>query len=79
MDDNWLVRDSTIRLLWIVFIAVLTILVLLDVVVPHHGHFGWDGIFGFGAWYGFLSCVVLVAFAKGLGFFLKRPDTYYDD
>ena len=53
-------------------------LVALDLVVAHHPHFGLDGTFGFGAWFGFLSCVALVAFAKALGAILKRPDSYYD-
>lgn len=77
-DDHWLVRPETIRLLWYVGIAILAITVLMDLVVEHHPHFGIDGTFGFAAWFGFLSCVVLVAFAKGLGVFLKRPDTYYE-
>jgi hypothetical protein len=77
-DDHWLVKPSTIRLLWIVFITILTVTVLLDLVIEPHPHFGLDGTFGFAAWYGFLSCVVLVAFSKALGFILKRPDDYYD-
>lgn len=76
--DHWLVRPSTIRALWIGASAVLALLVLLDLVVPHHPHFGIDGWFGFGAWYGFLACVALVLLAKALGLLLKRPDTYYD-
>lgn len=78
-DDHWLVRASTIKALWIGSLIALAILVLLDLFVEHHPHFGIDGTFGFGAWYGFLSCVVLVLFAKGLGHILKRPDTYYDN
>jgi hypothetical protein len=78
-QDHWLVRPATIRLLWIAFGVILTALVLADLVVQHHSLFGLDATFGFGAWYGFLACVVLVLFAKGLGTFLKRPDTYYDD
>jgi hypothetical protein len=78
MDDHWLTRPETIKRLWIVFIAILAITVLMDLAIEHHPHFGIDGTFGFGAWYGFLSCVVMVLFAKGLGFFLKRPDDYYD-
>ncbi len=78
MDDHWLTRPETIKRLWIVFIAILAVTVLLDLVIEHHPHFGIDGTFGFGAWYGFLSCVVMVLFAKGLGFFLKRPDDHYD-
>jgi len=79
MQDHWLVKPSTIRLLWWVFGAILTLTVLADFFIEHHGHFGLDGTFGFGAWYGFLSCVVLVAFSKALGVLLKRPDTYYDE
>jgi hypothetical protein len=79
MDDHWLVRPATIRLLWIAFIAVLALTVLLDLVVEHHPHFWPEGTFGFGAWFGFLSCVALIAFAKALGALLKRPDSYYGD
>ena len=50
----------------------------LDLVVDHHPHFGLDGTFGFGAWFGFAACVALIVFAKALGALLKRPDTYYD-
>jgi hypothetical protein len=77
-NDHWLTRPATIRRLWVGFILVLVMLVALDLVVAHHPHFGMDGTFGFGAWFGFLSCVALVAFAKALGAILKRPDSYYD-
>ena len=78
MDDHWLVRDSTIRLLWIIFAAVLVATVLMDLAIAHHPYFGLDGTFGFGAWFGFVSCAAMVIFAKALGAVLKRPDTYYD-
>ena len=77
--DHWLARPATIGLLWVVFGVVLTVLLLAELVVHHHPQFGLDDTFGFGAWYGFAACVVLVLFAKMLGAFLKRPDTYYDD
>jgi hypothetical protein len=77
-DDYWLVRPATIRLLWIIFIAVLALTVVADVFVSHHGEFGIEDTFGFSAWYGFVSCVVLVGFAKGLGLCLKRRDDYYE-
>ncbi len=79
MQDHWLVRPETIKLIWRVSLAVLALLVLGDLLVAHHPHFGIDGTFGFGAWFGFVSCVIMVVFAKGLGALLKRPDTYYDD
>ena len=77
--DNWLVRPSTIRLLWIVFVAILAVTVLADFFIDHKGKFGIDGTFGFYAWYGLVSCIVLVVGAKALGVLLKRKDTYYDD
>ncbi len=79
MQDHWLVKPSTIRLLWWLFAAILTLTVLADLFIEHHGHFGLDGTFGFGAWFGFISCVVLVVFSKTLGVLLKRSDTYYDE
>ncbi len=78
-DDYWLVRPRTIRLLWIVFIAILAATVLADLFISGHPVFGIDGLIGFYAVYGFLSCVALIALARGLGLLLKRPDDYYDD
>ncbi len=77
-SDHWLVRPQTIRRLWIISIALLAMTVLFDLVVDHHAYFGIDGTLGFGAWFGFFSCVVLVVFSKALSALLKRPDTHYD-
>jgi hypothetical protein len=77
--DHWLVQPRTIRTLWRGGGVLLAALVLLDLVVAHKPHFGIDGTFGFGAWFGFAACVGLVYFAKALGALLKRPDTHYDD
>jgi uncharacterized membrane protein len=79
MNDHWLVRESTIKWLWAIFIALLTVTVLADLVIEHHSYFTLDGTFGFGAWFGFISCVAMVVFAKLLGVVLKRPDIYYDE
>ncbi|HEX6216791.1 MAG TPA: hypothetical protein VFZ38_18275 [Vicinamibacterales bacterium] len=78
MDDHWLVRPSTIKKLWIAFAIVLAATVLMDLFITPHPYFGLDGTFGFGAWFGFASCVAMVVVAKALGAILKRPDTYYD-
>ena len=78
-DKHWLVRRRTIRGLWIVSGVALAFLVLLDIVVDQYEVFGVEGYFGFAAGYGFLTCVAMVLAAKGLGSFLKRPDSYYDD
>ena len=79
MDDHWLARPDTIKGLWIAFAVLLAATVLMDLVIEPHPYFGLDGTFGFGAWFGFASCVALIVVAKALGAILKRPDTYYDD
>jgi hypothetical protein len=76
---HWLARPETIRKLWRVFIAVLVVVVLAEFFVRQEAHFAVERIFGFYALFGFVACAVLILLAKGLGVFLKRPDTYYDD
>lgn len=75
---HWLVRPRTIRLLWVIFILILILLLLPDLYIHQHAHFGIEASFGFYAWYGFATCVAMVVVAKLLGIFLKRKDTYYD-
>ena len=76
---HWLLRPRTIRRLWIGSAVVLSLLVLADLLIHPHATFGIDGTFGFYAWYGLLTCMAMVLFAKVLGVLLKRPDTFYDD
>ena len=67
-DDAWLARPS---------IVVLAITVLLQLVIKVKGYFGVDGWLGFGALFGFLSCVAMVLVAKVLGWVLKRDEHFY--
>lgn len=76
--DHWLVTGDAVRLLRWPFVAALVALAGADLLIAPHPHFGIDGTFGFGAWFGFLSCVLLVLVAKLLGVLLQRPEGYYD-
>jgi hypothetical protein len=76
-QDPWLVRPASIRLMWRILWAVLTLTVALQSMIKVKGYFGIDGWFGFGAAFGFLSCLLMVLFAKGLGYLLKRDENYY--
>lgn len=80
-DDNlhWLVRPATIRKLWWGFSIVLALTVAAQVFIYVKGYFDADGWFGFGAVFGFLSCLAMVLFAKAIGVFLKRSEDYYAD
>jgi uncharacterized membrane protein YhdT len=79
LETHWLVRPETVRLLWCGGIAILVLLVIADFFVHAHPSFQIDGTFGFYAWFGLVVCVGMVLFAKALGIFLKRKETYYDD
>ena len=71
-------KTKTLR--WIMF-GILAFLVILDVIVPaKYERFPWDGIGGFGAVYGFVSCVLIIVVSKALGYaLLYRPEDYFDD
>jgi hypothetical protein len=77
VDDHWLARPSTIKLLWRLFAFVLALTVFAQVAIGIKGYFGVDGWFAFGAIFGFLSCLAMVLVAKALGFVLKRDEDYY--
>ena len=76
-DDAWLARPSTIRLLWRVFAVMLVLVLAVQLVLPVKGKFGVDGWLGFGAVFGFLSCLGMVLVARALGSVVKRDETYY--
>jgi hypothetical protein len=77
-ERHWLVRPSTIRRLWIGFMAVLGLTLLAQWFVPIHAYFSVDGVPTFYAFFGFFSCMAMVVFARLLGLLVKRPDTFYD-
>ena len=63
-DSHWLTRPETIRKLWWIFYAVLALTVLAQLVIYVKDYFTVDGWFGFGAVFGFLSCLLMVLSAK---------------
>ncbi len=78
-EKHWLVRPRNIRRLIYLSVLVLAIVALLDFAIEPHPEFGVEGTLFFYSWYGFATCVAMVVFAKLLGIFLKRKDSYYDD
>ncbi len=76
---HWLQRKTTIKKLWIILYCLLAISVLVELFVDVKAYFGLDGSFGFSAWFGFGACVLMVLFAKLLGWLIKRDEQYYND
>lgn len=54
------------------------VLLLVDVFYHKHGHFDFEGWFGFYAGFGLLAAVVLVLLARFLHRWVGRDEDYYD-
>jgi len=52
--------------------------VVADFFYHKHTHYAFQGMIGFDAIYGFVSCVLLVLAAKQLRKLLMRDEDYYD-
>lgn len=68
------------RPLRLVLLVLMGLLVVTDFLVPNpYQRFPWDAIGGFGALYGFLSCVVIIVVSKAYGYLIAyRPEDYYE-
>jgi hypothetical protein len=68
-------------MLAVITLVAMTLLVIADFATePSYQRYPWDGLGGFGALYGFASCIVIIVVSKALGYaLLYRPDDYYDD
>jgi len=38
-----------------------------------------EGWIGFGAWFGFIACILMILFSKILGYVVKRSEDYYEE
>ncbi len=71
-------RPSVKKKLWILLYLACALTVVPEFFTHREPHFGIDGIFGFYAILGFVSCALLILVSKLLGFFLKVEEDYYD-
>ncbi|MBZ0217314.1 MAG: hypothetical protein K8F25_12220 [Fimbriimonadaceae bacterium] len=78
MTDHWLARPATIRNIKIISVIVLGMLLVAELMIDMHPHFGFDGIFGFNALLGFFGGLIILFGSKAIGALLKQNDTYYD-
>jgi len=72
-------QPKTKKMLWILLWAVCILSLLLEFFVHRKNYFDIVDFFGFFAILGFGACSVSILVAKGLGFFLKKGEDYYDD
>ncbi len=77
-EFDWFDKPRNIARLWKLLWTACGLSVALGLFGQAQPHFGFDGVFGFFALLGFVSCAALILLAKGLGYLLKRPVDYYD-
>lgn len=75
---RWLDHRKNVDRIFYALVAACGLLLLVDLVLPKHGHFGFEEWFGFHALYGFVAYVGIVTGAKGLRWLLKRKEDYYE-
>ncbi len=72
-------KTSTKRALRILLWGSCGATLVLEFPAAPEAHFEFAGFPGFNALFGFASCASLILIAKGLGYFLKRREDYYDE
>jgi len=77
MKKNDLKKFGEIFTKYILIISLL--LILLDFTFHRHGYFSFEEIYGFPAFFGFISFVFIVLVGKWLRKFLMRKEDYYDE
>ncbi len=75
---HWLYRPHNWPRLWKWGGVILLFTVIAELFVDMKPKFGFADWFAFYAVFGFVSCLVMVVFAKWLGNWVKRPEDYYD-
>lgn len=72
-------NPRNVKILLGCFYGSLVILLIIELFLHKHPHFGWEAWPEFYAVYGFVACVVLVVVAKYiLRPLVKRREDYYD-
>lgn len=75
---RWLDQPRNVtRLVWVLY-AACALLLGADAFLNRHGHFEFEGWFGFYAFLGFGAYCAVVLSAKGLRRFLRRDEDYYE-
>jgi hypothetical protein len=72
-------NPRNVKILLMLLFGGCLILLIINFLVPKHGHLSWEEWSGFYAAYGFVACVLLVLVSKFvLRKLVKRREDYYD-
>jgi len=71
-------KPKNVKLLIRALYASCFVLFTLDLVIDRHIYHPWEEFIGFYAFYGCLSCVILVLIAREMRKVVMRDEDYYD-
>jgi hypothetical protein len=74
----WLDNPRNVDRLVYGFYLACGLLLAIDVLVPKHGPFAIEHVYGFYGIFGFVACVALVLIAKEWRRVVMRSEDYYD-
>ena len=78
-ENSYFDKPRNLKKVRIILYCLCVFLILLDLFVPKHGHFEWEGWIGFFCIYGSLSYVFLVVVATYcLRPVVRRDEKHYD-
>jgi len=75
---RWLDEPRNVTRLVYALYAACALVLLADLMVHRHAHFGFEQWAGFFAVFGFFAYVAIVNAGKLLRRLVKRPENYYD-
>lgn len=76
---GWVGIPGIGKILFWAMAAVSAVLIVLDLVIERHSHFGIEGMTGFYGLVGFAAFTFVVLTGWPLGRFLRRDENYYGD
>ncbi len=79
-DDHYFDKPQNVKRVLMGFYIFLVLLIVVDLFIPKHPFFPWEGYPSFYAVYGFIAYIIIVL---GSSYILrklfKRKEDYYDD
>ncbi len=80
MEKKYFFDDpKNVKRFLLTFFVSLILLIIIDLFIPKHPYFPYEGFPSFYATFGFVACVLLVLAAKFiLRPIVKRREDYYD-
>lgn len=75
---RWLDDSKNVDKIFWTLIGICAVLIVVEPFYHKHPYLGFDGMFGFYAFFGFLAALILVFLGRFISLLLARKDDFYD-